>query len=266
MVPSPASDIETTGRLISPASSSPLSGSDVSTDLLSPMAPSSTPMEALIRWDKRMSLLVFRWYNPRYSRVPLMLLEIAGHGVPWLVIPIVIYVLLPTLSPLSSSLLLNFLAVTFIDLCTIALLKPLVRRSRPTYNTGIGRITVHVVDQFSFPSGHATRAALVLSFLIQARLFHSTALHEIISSTPFLLLVSLWSILTPMSRVALGRHYILDVLGGVFIGSLYGFFWKPLWIDPDFAESLRDALRHAFFGLLNVISSLRASFVIIAKL
>lgn len=203
-----------------------------------------------------MSLQVFRWYNPRYSRLPLMFLEISGHGVPWLVVPIITFVLTPTLSSLSSSLLLNFLVVTFIDLCTIALLKPLVRRSRPTYNTGIGRITVHAVDQFSFPSGHATRAALVFSFYLQARLFRPEALHKFIASTPFLVAAFVWAVVTPASRVALGRHYVLDVLGGVFIGSLYGFLWKPLWIGPEFAQDFRDFLRDALFG----VSKLALSF------
>lgn len=220
------------------------------------MAPSSSVIEALIRWDKRMSLQVFRWYNPRFSRLPLMLLEISGHGVPWLMVPIIIFVFTPTLSPLSSSLLLNFLVVTFIDLCTIAVLKPLVRRSRPTYNTGIGRITVHAVDQFSFPSGHATRAALVLLFLLQARFSRPMALHKFIASTPFLLFIFLWAVATPASRVALGRHYLLDVLGGVSVGSLYGFIWKPLWIGPHVANGFRDALRHTLFEVTRLSLSI----------
>ena len=38
------------------------------------------------------------------------------------------------------------------------------------------------------------------------------------------LIVWTWAIITALSRITLGRHYVLDVLAGAFVGVLEGLF------------------------------------------
>lgn len=203
----------------------------------------------LVQWDKDVSYLVYRFYNTHFSRIPLLILEVSGHGVPWIVAPVLIFLFKPQLSPLASALMLNFLALTFVDLATIGLLKPVFRRPRPAYNTGIGHITIHAVDQFSFPSGHATRAGFVASFLYYVRAFHPTALHPVIASHQFLVFVACWALLVCASRVALGRHHIVDVVFGALLGTTYVVVWNPLWIGAAFSFGLRILFRKALLGV-----------------
>lgn len=85
--------------------------------------------------------------------------------------------------------------------------KFLVRRPRPTGEWGtIYRMT----DPHSFPSGHAARVILIAIL--------ATALG------PWWLAILLW-IWAPgvaLARVAMGVHYVSDVLGGAIFGILAG--------------------------------------------
>ncbi len=86
-------------------------------------------------------------------------------------------------------------------------IKLLVRRRRPAGEWGsIYRLT----DPHSFPSGHAARAAL-LAVLISAW-----------GPTWLAPLVILWAPLVALARVAMGVHYLSDVVAGVALGLLAG--------------------------------------------
>lgn len=188
---------------------------------------------ALLRWDRSASYAVYRAYAARFPRLPLLWLELSGHGVPWVVLPLALLLLLPKRVPPSAASLLNLLTLTAVDLLTVSVIKPLVRRARPAYNSGIGHATVHAVDQFSFPSGHATRAALVAA---------------VFASTPYALPVTIWAAAVCASRVALGRHHVLDVVAGAVIGAAYSPLCAPLmWSDPS-ADHAR-AIFRASLGL-----------------
>lgn len=82
-----------------------------------------------------------------------------------------------------------------------------VRRSRPPGEWGA---VYRSSDPHSFPSGHAARAAML------AVLFFAFGL-------PGLgVLVSLWAVLVSLARVAMGVHYLSDVLAGGLLGLLLG--------------------------------------------
>jgi membrane-associated phospholipid phosphatase len=87
-----------------------------------------------------------------------------------------------------------------------------VRRRRPEGSWGgIYRST----DPHSFPSGHATRASML-------------AVLSIALVPPWLaLLVVIWAPLVSFARVAMGVHYLSDVLAGIALGVLLGvgFTW-----------------------------------------
>lgn len=76
------------------------------------------------------------------------------------------------------------------------------RRQRPLQRRGFYSQTY---DQHSFPSGHATRMGTVTVYL--PVLFPKWGW--------FILLLTLW---VGWSRVALGVHYLLDVLAGLVVG------------------------------------------------
>jgi len=85
-----------------------------------------------------------------------------------------------------------------------AALKFLMRRSRPRERAGFYSTRY---DYYSFPSGHATRVACLATVFSQqfpcwAIVFHALALF------------------VALCRVALGLHYVSDVLAGLAVGFL----------------------------------------------
>lgn len=89
----------------------------------------------------------------------------------------------------------------------VILLKFSIRRPRPDGDWGqIYRIT----DPHSFPSGHAARSAAL-------------AVMGIAIGPPwFTIVVVLWAPWVGLSRVALGLHYLSDVVAGWLVGAVMG--------------------------------------------
>ncbi|KAI1236537.1 hypothetical protein IHE44_0014787 [Lamprotornis superbus] len=140
------------------------------------------------------------------SARPLMkVIEVSGHGIPWLL-------------------------GTFYGLCqsdSSAAREGLVRRPRPTHNKMDMFVTISV-DKYSFPSGHATRAALVCRFVLR----------HLVLAVPLRVLVVLWALIVSISRVMLGRHNMTDVLFGLLLGyALYGVV-EHCWLSPATAPAL----------------------------
>ncbi len=98
---------------------------------------------------------------------------------------------------------------------TVLAIKFTIRRRRPAGEWGaIYRAT----DPHSFPSGHAARAfmlALLALFLGPAW---------------FGLLVLVWAPLVSLARVAMGLHFLSDVIAGMLVGLVAALFM--LWISP----------------------------------
>lgn len=97
----------------------------------------------------------------------------------------------------------------------------LVRRPRPTHDPVIGHLvhTVHgyVGGAFGFISSHASNSFAVASF---TSLFFSKRW--------FTVIIYLWAFSIAYSRMYLGVHYPLDVLGGALLGILAGSFMYSL--------------------------------------
>jgi membrane-associated phospholipid phosphatase len=89
----------------------------------------------------------------------------------------------------------------------VMIIKFSVRRSRPEGNWGsIYRNT----DPHSFPSGHAVRAVLL-------------AVMAIAFMPPWLAVaLVVWAPLVALARVAMGVHYLSDVLAGMALGAALG--------------------------------------------
>ncbi len=82
-----------------------------------------------------------------------------------------------------------------------------IRRKRPEGEWGsIYRAT----DPHSFPSGHAARAAMLAILGSSFGIFW------------FGLTLAIWAPLVSLARVAMGLHYLSDIIAGMIIGLLIG--------------------------------------------
>jgi undecaprenyl-diphosphatase len=99
------------------------------------------------------------------------------------------------------------LLAIFATAALVLIIKFTIRRQRPAGELGkIYRKT----DPHSFPSGHATRAMLlgVLSLGL--------------APTWLGVLLIIWGPLVGIARIAMGVHYVSDVLAGWFLGTVIG--------------------------------------------
>jgi len=108
-----------------------------------------------------------------------------------------------TWKPLAS----RFIVAIIVTAIIVMTLKFTVRRQRPEGDWGgIYRRT----DPHSFPSGHAARVVLL-------------AILAIGSAPPwFGGLLAFWAPLVAFARVAMGLHYLSDILAGGLIGLVLG--------------------------------------------
>lgn len=75
-----------------------------------------------------------------------------------------------------------------------------------------------VVTDYSYPSGHMTRTAYLISFLFLLFQFRL----GFVSRTIFQLIIAGILILMFISRVYLGEHWLSDVAGGLLLGGSFG--------------------------------------------
>lgn len=79
----------------------------------------------------------------------------------------------------------------------------------------------------SFPSGHTIEAfavALAISILFPRR--------------KYVIPVFLWAFLVAYSRVALGVHYPLDIIAGIFLGLIVSFFTLQIWNSLEWKKKI----------------------------
>ena len=89
----------------------------------------------------------------------------------------------------------------------IQLIKWIVRRPRPQGEWGQG---YRKIDPHSFPSGHAARAALLATLAV------------FLGPPEWFFLLLIWAPLVALARVAMGVHYLSDILAGAACGAVCG--------------------------------------------
>ena len=112
-------------------------------------------------WDRSLSTKLFHSLGQTVPRKYLKLLEHSGNGLIWLFAAIAL-LLMPSITLSQKTAVMNFLVAFVVDLILIGSLKSIFRRPRPIYNTSGDFLLVVSVDQYSFPSGHASRFAGLL--------------------------------------------------------------------------------------------------------
>jgi len=165
--------------------------------------------------DARLSLAVARtWAHlTDRERSALLLLEWVAHGIPWL-IGSTLGFLYVSRNGYSIQVQRKWAVLLFgilTDLAAVGLIKMLVRRPRPPYNFDDQIYEAPVADKYSFPSGHTSRAAMLAILLIELLHFEGPISRVSILTFPFLL---------GLSRVALGRHFLSDIIAGLVLGSV----------------------------------------------
>lgn len=104
----------------------------------------------------------------------------------------------------------------------VFVLKFTIRRQRPPGDWGaIYRNT----DPHSFPSGHAARAGLLGVMSLG------------LGPLSFGLVVLIWVPFVCLARVCTGVHYLSDVIAGLFLGIMAGFFMLAIapWLMNTFS-------------------------------
>jgi membrane-associated phospholipid phosphatase len=109
--------------------------------------------------------------------------------------------------PAQKQLALQLVAGIAITAIIALALKRLIRRARPEGDWGA---LYRRTDPHSFPSGHAARMAMLV--VLVGALGPAWA--------AWLLLV--WAPLVALARVAMGVHYLSDVIGGALLGVVIG--------------------------------------------
>jgi membrane-associated phospholipid phosphatase len=151
-------------------------------------------MAALLVHDASLSQRVAAWGARRPYRAAAWLAARTGDSLFWL---LACALLLWRRQPEGWALLWAVAALG------TAVAKGIFKRRRPSEKWAIG------TDKYAFPSGHAARAGAVAVTLAFAQPAYGGAW-------------LLWAAIVALARVALARHYLTDVLGGLLFGAGIG--------------------------------------------
>jgi undecaprenyl-diphosphatase len=161
-------------------------------------------IQLLLKFDKTISQQLRVAEKPGFWHTAFHFLAHSGDS--WFDLPILAVVALWAWFAANSAWFQKSLVLIlgiFVTAAVVAVVKKLVKRSRPSGEWGqVYRKT----DPHSFPSGHAARAGLLFMLGI------------LLGPWWFALLMVVWTPLLALARVAMGVHYFLDVLAGFILG------------------------------------------------
>ena len=99
------------------------------------------------------------------------------------------------------------------------------------YNLPVLPVSSHVQTGHSYPSGHSYRTVFLAVFMASLA-WRSARLNKIQKSFG-LLLLGLFCIIMLISRVSLGEHWPSDVMGGMLLGLICGWFLPKTGKNPN---------------------------------
>ena len=135
-------------------------------------------------------------------------LEISGHGVPWFAVSgalLLLYLLTSHRTLFDYGV--NMLMLLVMDIVVVAPIKVVFKRPRPPLNIGSIPMSMSSIDNYAFPSGHASRCIALAAYFCYVPPFN-----------PWTHLWYIWALMVSLSRVALGRHHVSDVGAGMVAG------------------------------------------------
>jgi undecaprenyl-diphosphatase len=156
--------------------------------------------------------------NPGLLRAFAMLLAHSGDSWFWAMGIILVWF---STNPYWKSRALIFGISVVITAVLVLTIKFTVKRRRPEGNWGeIYRST----DPHSFPSGHAARSFMLAILAIG------------LGPTWFAIILVIWAPLVGLARVAMGVHYLSDIIAGALIGVFMG------WMNYNLIPVAMDCL------------------------
>jgi len=187
-------------------------------------------MESLLNWDTSLFLQLNALHNGWWDTAMLFFTRKES----WLPLYVILMLLVIRNFRSKSWFILVFLLLGLVvsdQVCN--LLKELVQRFRPGYDPVIKNLT-HIVlrkgGEFGFPSSHAANSFFVMVFT--GYLFRNRT---------SLIILLIWALLVSYSRIYVGAHFPLDILGGWTVGLLTGwsFFRLMNWVEMKASGSRR---------------------------
>lgn len=137
-----------------------------------------------------------------------LLFEISGHGIIWF-----LYASVKCCLTNSWDEAVLLAVALLLDILVIAPVKVIFKRKRPDSDSGKMLGSVSQIDEYAFPSGHASRAVSLTTMYVIIFSLSPTAT----------ILWIMWAVGVCLSRVLLGRHHVIDVIVGMMVGLLvYG--------------------------------------------
>ncbi|KAF7223118.1 polyisoprenoid diphosphate/phosphate phosphohydrolase PLPP6 [Nothobranchius furzeri] len=172
------------------------------------------------------------------------LVEFSGHVIPWL--SGTVYSLLRGESAAKQEVMLNLTLALILDLLLVRTVKRLVKRRTPAQNRS-DLLSSFFVERYSFPSGHASRAALCARFFLA----------QLVDTASVRVLVVGWAVLVSLSQLLLSRNHVTDVGFGLAMGYCQYSLVGRLWLTWDCLQdlvlmSLRENLDRAYAGVWTV--------------
>jgi len=206
-------------------------GTRIEEPLKLPQETHSEPqVESLIITDEKYSLRIYEFGKRHPSlRILAVITENLMHGLVWLVLVTGLF-LWQAESGSRRNVLANLILGLLIDISLCAILKLLVKRSRPHYNQGHILASVTAVDDYSFPSGHSSRGGFLWMFFCGFDPFGVPL--------PLKLLLFVAPVMLALSRVVLGRHFLSDVVVGVFAGCFFYIMTLAFWLSEPVVDSI----------------------------
>jgi undecaprenyl-diphosphatase len=174
------------------------------TDTTSSAAPEYSRIKRLFELDARWSAKLT--VSQRHSRLRHLFQFLAHSGDSWFMIPVMGLIWLAGDGYWKWRMLVMFIAICITALVAVGL-KRLIGRQRPAGDWGL---IYRSTDPHSFPSGHAARLVMLAILSIQ------------LGPWWLCLLLFLWAPLVMLARVAMGVHYLSDVVGGAVLGTAFG--------------------------------------------
>ena len=157
--------------------------------------------------DYRLMRRLNRWSAPRWFRLWMICATRGGDGWVWYGLGLVLLVLGGHAGQVAA---LAMILAGAISITSFLWIKRVAKRRRPCHIEPHCWAQLLPPDQFSFPSGH-TMTAFAVAVPVVALFPH------------LMLAVYFAAVSIALSRIALGMHFLSDVLAGALIGSAVGY-------------------------------------------